>query len=330
MKRKQCLITIYSILFCCMLCLSACSNKEQIICYSEMVDTGSQNSSKELIQNPYDTLSVPTQIMKFGEDYFIVDCYHNQVIYHDNLEDSLSEWQVMTSDITMGHTIASDGTVYLVDDTENHRVLIFEKENDAYVHTQTMNDMGIRPHYIQYHSANQTFYVWSSMTGEMFLLKRNKDNHQIYLSEVLSIPQLNNVYVRSFTIDKNQIYFVTATGLIVKCKLNNLEIIETYQVPDQLAGMIQLTLVDNQFFLTVSTDIAGNQDAATIIQTEQLENLSTGNYTDVYHNFIGGGTPYYISSFDNTYYLTEHRLPGHSIWNFQIEDGQIKNPVTIY
>ena len=36
-------------------------------------------------QNPCVDLSVPTYITKVNDTYFIVDCYHNQVIYHDNL-----------------------------------------------------------------------------------------------------------------------------------------------------------------------------------------------------------------------------------------------------
>ena len=82
------------------------------------------SSLNDIPNNPYPTLSVPTYITKVDENYFIVDCYHNQVVYHDNLADPLYQWQVMTDDITMGHTLASDGEVYLIDDTENNRILV--------------------------------------------------------------------------------------------------------------------------------------------------------------------------------------------------------------
>lgn len=74
--------------------------------------------------NPFPTLSVPTYITKVEDTYFIVDCYNNQVIYNDDLTSPLYEWQVMTNDIAMGHTLASDGMVYLIDDTENNRILV--------------------------------------------------------------------------------------------------------------------------------------------------------------------------------------------------------------
>ncbi|MDE5596462.1 MAG: hypothetical protein K2J04_01355, partial [Lachnospiraceae bacterium] len=101
----------------------------------------------EVPTNPYSDLSVPTYITKVDDTYFIVDCYHNQVIYHENLSAPLNEWHVVTDEINMGHTLASDGIVYLVDDTENNRILIFEKKDGRFLHTQTFSEIGNRPHY---------------------------------------------------------------------------------------------------------------------------------------------------------------------------------------
>ena len=44
------------------------------------------------IQNPYSFLSVPTQITKIGEDYFLVDCYHDQILTSTSLDAPLEEW----------------------------------------------------------------------------------------------------------------------------------------------------------------------------------------------------------------------------------------------
>ena len=107
--------------------------------------------------NPYPDLSVPTYITKVDNLYFIVDCYHDQIIYHDNLTDPLSQWQVMTDQISKGHTLASDGLIYLADDTENNRILIFEKKDGVFYHTQTFEEIGNRPHYIIYDDNTQTF-----------------------------------------------------------------------------------------------------------------------------------------------------------------------------
>lgn len=294
-----------------------------------------RSSLNSIPNNPNPTLSVPTYITKVLDTYFIVDCYNNQVIYHDNLTDPLYEWQVMTADIAMGHTLASDGTVYLIDDTENNRILIMERaQNDngqtIFVPTQEFLNIGNRPHYIIYDDYTDTFYAWSSQSGEMYLFRRPKDSSRVYLTEIRSIPSLNNVYVRSFTIIEDSIYFVSGNSSIIEADLYSFKIKKEYPVPDSMAGMIQLTLIEDYYYITISTDITGNQDYATILRVKRLEDLCEGSYEDVYSRFVGGGTPYYITQIDDAWYLTEHRIPGHSIWSFQVEGGNITNVISVY
>lgn len=304
----------------------------EYLAISELTDVSLSTSSSgaEIKSNPCSDLSVPTYITKVLDTYFLVDCYHNQVIYHDNLDDPLYEWSVMTDDIDKGHTLASDGIVYLIDDTENNRILIYEKKDGVFLHTQTFSGIGNRPHYIIYDEGTDTFYAWSSMSGEMYLFRHNADDTRMYLTEIRKIDSLDNVYVRSFTIIGKDIYFVSGNASIIRADLATFDILETYPVPDEMVGMIQLTRIQDYFYLTISTDITGNQDYATIIRTRSLSGLMNGDYEDIYENFIGGGTPYYITFFDNAYYLTEHRLPGHSVWRFQVTDNEIIKAETIY
>lgn len=292
--------------------------------------TTEQDSSPTGTANPCSDLSVPTYLTRVDDTYFLVDCYHNQVIYNDNLTDPLYEWKVMTNEIDKGHTLASDGTVYLVDDTERHRILVFEKEDDLYLHTQTFEDIGNRPHYIIYDAPTDTFYAWSSMSGEMYLFRHNPGETRMYLTEIRRIEALDNIYVRSFTIVNDEIYFVSGNSSIIRAALADFRILETYPVPDSMAGMIQITPIQDYFYITVSTDLAGSQDYATILRTRDLSALVEGDYEDIYSQFIGGGTPYYITALDNMYYLTEHRLPGHSLWRFRVEENILKDIETVY
>ena len=278
--------------------------------------------------NSYPDLSVPTQITKIGETYFIVDCYHNQVIYNDNLEDPLTDWKIMTDEMIMGHTVAGDGTVYLIDDTENERIMIFEKKDDSFIFTKELKNVTGRPHYVVYDEKSENFYAWCSVSGELYVIKRDDDNN-VYVSDIRKIPELDGVYVRSFTITGDEILFVSGNSSIIKAKLDTLEVIDRYPVPDELAGMIQITPIDNKYYITISTNASWDQSYATIIRCDSLEDLEYRNYEDIYSNFIGGGTPYYITSFDGAYYLTEHRLPDHSIWRFKVENGNI-TAETIY
>lgn len=285
--------------------------------------------------NPNFDLKVPTYITKIDGLYFIVDCYNNQVIYNENLEDPLCYWSLMTNDINMGHTIASDGVVYLIDDTENNRILVMEKtknskNEDIFVPTQEFKEIGTRPHYILYNEKDKTFYAWSSMTGEMYLFRRNKDDSKVFLSEIKKIDELDGFYVRSFTIMDDLIYFVSGNGNIIEANIDNFEIKNRYAVPNELFGMVQVEKIEDYYYITISTDILCNQDAATIIRTKDLAGLVNGDYEDVYENFIGNGTPYCITKIEDEYYLCEHRIPGHSIWKFSVKDNEIKDVVTVY
>lgn len=281
--------------------------------------------------NVQPALSVPTQITKIGEDYFLVDCYHDQILTSASLDAPLTEWLVLTDQIDRGHTIAGDGTVYLADDTENNRILIFEKRDGVFYLTQTFEEIGVRPHYVVFDEDARRFYALSSMTGELYVFFRpDEKSAAVALEKVLSIPELDNIYVRSFTIDGDDIYFVSGNRSIIRASKKDLSILESWPVPDEIAGMIQLIKIQNYYYITVSTDLYGSQDYATILRTKALSDLSTGAWEDVYSSFIGGGTPYYISSFDGHYYLTEHRIPGHGVWQFDVENDQLTNIQTLF
>lgn len=287
----------------------------------------------------YDTqLSVPTYVTKVDDTYFIVDCYHNRIIYSTEMGIPLDQWYIMSSDLTQPHTLASDGKVYITDDTENNRILVFEKYDGKFINTQSLYNVGTRPHYTVYDKATDTFYVWSSVTGELYCFRHTADSTRIYLTEVKKIPQLDGIYVRSFSIIDGDIYFVSGvseegtTPKIYRCSLTNLSVKESFDIPEAMAGMAQITKIGKYYYITVSTDLKGNQDSATIIRTTDLSGLSKGDYEDVYSDyFIGGGTPYYISEVEGTYYLTEHRLKGHGVWSFTCDnEGNITNITAVY
>lgn len=284
-----------------------------------------------LAQNAQPSLSVPTQLTKIGEDYFLVDCYHNQILTSADLNAPLSEWYVLTSQIDRGHTIAGDGVVYLADDTENNRILIFEKKDDTFVMTQMFSNVGVRPHYVCYDEDSERFFALSSMTGELYVFFRpDPSAPQVALEKILSIPELSGVYVRSFMIDGDDVYFVSGNSAIIRARKKDLKVLERFSVPPEIAGMVQLARIQDWFYITVSTDAAGNQDYATILRVRDLNDLADGHWEDIYSNFIGGGTPYYITGFDGHFYLTEHRIPGHSVWQFDVKDNELTGAATLF
>ncbi len=288
------------------------------------------------------SLSVPTYVTRIDGMWFIVDCYHDQIIYSENMGAPLGEWKVLTKDAKQPHTMAGDGQVILVDDAENNRVLVFEKKDGAYVNTQLFNDIGKRPHYTVYDEADKAFYVWSSTTGEMYIFRHEENSSKMYLAEVRKAgggdaSPLDGTYIRSFYMDGDEIYFVSGIGAdgrpsgILICDKNTLEIEEKIEVPDSMAGMVALYRDGDYYYITVSTDVSGSQDAATMIRTRDLKGLMNGDYEEIYSTyFVGGGTPYNITKIDDTYYLTEHRVPGHAVWSYRITNNEITDVQAVY
>ena len=283
------------------------------------------------------SLSVPTYVTKVDDFWFIVDCYHNKVIYSNSLDTPIQAWNVMCSDAVQPHTMASDGRVYLIDDTENNRVLIYKEVYGKFVETQVFNDIGIRPHFSVYDENTDTFYVWSSESGELYCFRHTEDSSRMYLTDVRKIDELKDTYVRSFTIVGDEIIFPAGltrgggSSDIYVCDLETLSVKKSYTVPESVAGMVQIMPIDDRFYVTVSTDVTGNQDFASILRADSLKELSEGRYEDIYaEHFIGGGTPYNISRVGDKYFLTEHRLAGHSVWSFKTSEGEITDVTAVY
>lgn len=294
-------------------------------------------------QNAYDVLNVATYITKAEDTYFIADCYHDQILYSDALTKPLTEWKELTDEVHYAHTIASDGTTLLIDDTENNRLLAFQRTDAGYVHTQTLDEIGLKPHFVQYDEKERMFLAWSSITGELYLIKKyDKPNEQgiypLYIEGIAKIDELYGVYVRSFTIIGGELYFVSGHNnqKIIKAKIVRdgkeftLAVIDRYDVPAELAGMVQLYPIQDYYYITISTDNAENQDYATIIRTKRLEDLMTGKYEDIYSEFgLSGGTPYYINEIEGRYYMTHHRT-SENIIAFDVTDNVIQNVEVLY
>lgn len=274
-------------------------------------------------ENGYSYLLMPTQITKINNTYFIVDTNHNQIIYTDSLGKELRYWNVMTRNTNKPHAITGDGDIYVVADTDNDRVLTFEKTYDGFRPLQTFEGVGTRPHFASYDCTTETFYVWSSMTGEMYLYQRIPGTKELALLEIKSVPELDGCYVRSFTITGDFILFpAVERSSIVMADKNTFEILHEYPVNDSIAGMVQLSIVDGYFFLTVSTDRQYDLQSSTVLRAGSLEDISSGNYETLYHLFGNNGTPYYVSYFDGMYYMIhENAAPG--VYRFHARDGAI-------
>lgn len=211
----------------------------------------------------------------------------------------------------------------MVADTDNNHILTFEKTYDGFKGLQTFENVGTRPHFVDYDDTDELFYAWSSLTGEMYLYKKIPGTKSVALQEIKCVPELSGCYVRSFTILDDIILFpAVERSSIVMVDKKTFEILEEYSVPDCMAGMVQVSLIDGFFFITVSTDRQYNLQASTIIRTKTLEGLSSGDYETLYNLFGNNGTPYYISYFDGAYYMI-HQNASPNMYRFHTENGDI-------
>lgn len=281
-------------------------------------------------QNPYRELKAPTQIIRQDDYYFIVDCYHNQVIYARNLETPINEWRIMTNNVTLPHSIASDGERYLVTDTEENRILVFEKIQGRFQNTQTFEQIGNRPHYIKYDRTTDSYFAWSSLTGDMYILKNDERTDRMCIQEVRHIKELADCYVRSFTIVGDHILFPSGNNCyMILADKETMDVKQRYPVTQEISGMAYVMPIGDSFYITVSTDLRYNQNAATMIRTDNLALLAEGQYEKIYEVFQTKGVPYYIDSVNGMYYMTNHNA-NKSIIGFGITDGTISPVIEVY
>lgn len=81
----------------------------------------------------------PTELVKYGDDYFIVDAWHHRVIYNNNIDAPIEKWKTMTDSVLGCHSIASNGHLFVVDDTDHDALRIFKKQSRGGVFSMSKN-----------------------------------------------------------------------------------------------------------------------------------------------------------------------------------------------
>ena len=275
--------------------------------------------------NDYKDPKTPAQITQQGDYYFIVDTYHDQILYASDLWKPIHEWRVMDRNLNKPHAIASDGQMYLVADTDNNRVLCYEYVNGRFQNTQRFDQMGTRPHYIQYDAASEAFFLWSSVTGDMYVIKKLPEYNYMYIKEIRHIYELDGFYVRSFSIEGDEILFPSGNNcyMIVADK-GTLQVKARYPVTPEISGMASARKIGSYYYMTVSTDEKLRHEAACMIRTPDLHSLSAGLYENVTPLFQEMKVPYYIERINGAYYVTSHE-GRRSVYRFEVvEDWVVK------
>lgn len=285
--------------------------------------------------NEYSDLMTPTYFQHYDGLWFIVDCYHDQIIYSNDLDKPFWKWYVLDKSLNRPHTIAFDGEVYMVDDTEDRMIVAYVKHTNPdgtcwFERVQEFVDMGERPHYVFYCEEDKSFYAWSSMSGQMWVFKRSKDSTKVFLDRSYNIPDLNGVYVRSFMFEGDKAYFVSGTYgncTIFETTRDTFDVIREIPVAPEIGGMVQITKIENYYYVTSSTSIYGETNLRYVARTDSLEHLMMGQFEDLTTLLLGDefpGTPYNITKVDDEWCLVVHREGlGAPIVHFKVVDDQI-------
>ncbi|MGG4094727.1 ATP-binding cassette domain-containing protein [Paenibacillus lautus] len=294
--------------------------------YINAINGISQEDSK-IINSFRGKLYTPTTIAKFGKEYFIVDCWHHRVIYNSNLAEPINKWRAFRGDFTNPHSIATDGEVYLVEDTENDSVKVFRRRGTTFIETQVIKQIGRQPNKLVYDPNTKRFYGIAASSQQVFVLKNI--NGEVKVEKVIKLEYLENAYVRSISIIDDHMYIVSGPGKIMVANYIDLsfDLVRGYKVPFELQGMNDLAKIGSFYYISVYQNGAGDI-APKLIRAKDLDKLET-EFEDIYDQLGLNSVPYYFSVIEDRIFLTE--IDSYSsIRSFKLIDDNIYDIVVHY
>lgn len=305
-----------------------CLNNIQKLLFSEentnMLPT-SDNQFTEIEHKIQCRLYTATNIEKFGNTYYIVDCWHDRVIYAKDLS-KIKDWNILDNNLYHPHSICEGNGIYAVENTENGSVCfykkgtIFEKIDEISV--------GRRPHRLIYDNLRDMFWILAGESQEIFGVRMTDGILQICFRQ--KIEELKSSYVRSMRIINNKFYIVSGPGYILQLIFSNDRFIieKMYPVPADYCGMNDIIFLDGYFWISVYQDSKKNIRPA-LLRLSSLEDFQTGKYQDFYDVLGIKGVPYFFSWIDEKICIPEIDLYNRIVL-YDIKQGELKVNRVLY
>ena len=247
----------------------------------------------------------PTLITEIDDTFFVVDAWHNRILFNDDLDDDLDTWETLDGELAGPHSIAGNGRVLVVDDTGFHRAVVYEDGPDGFERVQEIGPLGQRPHRVHYCPNMERFLVLGSRSQTMHILV--DDGQRVRLEETVALEFLEGAYTRSFTIVDEHLYFVSGPSTIHRVRYldRSFDVLDEYETPWRYREMNDITVVGDQYYLTVTADwrVAKDHPDNTIVRCDELAKFSEGGCDDVKEELQLQGIPYYLSYIDGNYYI---------------------------
>ena len=242
-------------------------------------------------------LYTPTFIDKLNGRYFIVDCWHHRIIHASDLNTPLVRWQALDEDIAGPHSIATDGVLYVAEDTGRHGLRAYrETARGRFERVQEVSGVGIRPHRTVFDARHQQFLVVGSGDQSIHLLE-NRDGTLVRILEK-RIPELGTQYCRSITLHQGLLYFVGNEDIVIY-RVERGAVSASGKVihlPQDYQGSNDIFFLESRHGIFTSTPQKAFLFAF-------LEELANGTAQDVSPAFRG--TPYSVSRFDGRLWIPE-------------------------
>ena len=241
-------------------------------------------------------LFTPTFLDKIGDTYFLVDCWHHRVLWSRKLDGDIARWQTLDDSLAGPHSIASDGEIYVVEDTGHNGLRVYRRVGDGFQRIQDIRGLTARPHRVRYDPATKAFYVIAANSQDIYKLVRDKEGiKQVYKKH---LDFLGDTYVRSITIADGAMYFVSGPGFIHKTAYrdDSFRVLAKYRVPQGMASMNDLFRTDDGWWYLTATKLKA-------VRARSLDDLHAGRFEDIHAQIGLQGTPYYLSKIDGRYYV---------------------------
>jgi len=277
-------------------------------------------------------LYTPTHFTKLDDTWIIVDCWHHRILYSEVPDPDLNNWFTITEHIGGPHSVATDGEVVVYEDTghgnlRGARVKLMEnfltERRDYAEEYQIVLNVGIRPHRVRYDEHMQSFYALASQSQEIVRVTNDLGNltakHRQYL------PFLNEAYTRSMTIIDGHMFFVTRAHGIIEATYrdDDYELVRRHPMPELLNDM-------NDVFRSEAGWYYATGAPRGIVRARSLEDISAGQFEDLYQVLGLDSVPYYLSQVDGRIYLT-HVGENNGVITFRdAETGPIFDIDSIY
>lgn len=218
-------------------------------------------------------LFAPTQVVALDNKWFIVDCWHNRVIWSTDLNTPIAQWQTVDDNLAGPHSISFGAGYFAIEDTGRHEVNFyqFNTQDQTFIKRHSLW-VGGRPHRIHYVESDNSFYVLSSETQKLHRISMNGSSPQ--LAHTYNLSFLNGRYSRSFTVLGKNILFVSQNREVILAEMNGDTLTERsrHTVPVDFADANDIFFTGNGYIMTATSNAIGF--SPTLNELSKMKNLS--------------------------------------------------------